>query len=485
VSSLRARLILLFLSATLAPLAATWWLATSLFDRSLEYASTDQLDRVSRALEVAGREFYQQAREALKHDAESQRQQPRVWASPNEAKWPEQVRAFRQSGDGERFELSRDGQNVLLYFVRRPEGVWSYSRPLGVDMGRVGDEYRRAREAVERARSLDLRRGFNSTFVLVAAAVWGFSLALLVLMAYRMTRPIRQLTAGLNRLASGDESVRLKLAGGDEVGRAIRAFNGMAAQLAENRERLVYLTQMASWQLLARKMAHELKNSLTPIRLTMEEIIARNEGTGDPLIEQAARIVVDEAESLERRIRAFSEFAAEPPVNPRAVAVNAAVEERIAFLRPGHPEVRYSTLLLTELPEVQADPDLLNGILTNLLENAAEAAGPGGEVLATTAMRESGVAIEIQDSGPGLSPEARRSLFEPTISFKRRGMGLGLSIARKNALLMGGDITLVEGTLGGAAFRVSLAAARAPESSVISFSERAAVSPRATRHAVP
>ena len=272
---------------------------------------------------------------------------------PERGKWPEQVRAFRQSGDGERFELSRDGRNVLLYLVRRPEGVWSYSRPLGVDMGRVGDEYRPRPRGGGTARSLDLRRGFNSTFVLVAAAVWGFSLALLVLMAYRMTRPIRQFTAGLNRLASGDESVRLKLTGGDEVGRAIRAFNGMAAQLAENRERLVYLTQMASWQLLARKMAHELKNSLTPIRLTMEEIIARNEGAGDPLIEQAARIVVDETDSLERRIRAFSQFAAEPPVKARAVAVNAVVAERIGFLRSGHPEVRYYTPLADGTPDVR------------------------------------------------------------------------------------------------------------------------------------
>ncbi|HZY74492.1 MAG TPA: ATP-binding protein [Edaphobacter sp.] len=478
-NSLRARLILIFLAATLAPLGATWWITTSLLERSLAYSSTDQLDRVSRTLELAGREFYQESRETLKHDVEAHRENGRAWSRSAQASWPEQVRAFWESGDAERFDLSDDGK-TLLYLVRRPGSVQAYERALGVDMARIGNEYRQARETVERSKELDLRRGFVSTFVLLAAAVWACSLALLILMAYRISRPIRQLTEGLDRLASGDESVRLVNERQDEIGRAIRAFNGMAAQLAENRERLVYLTQLASWQLLARKMAHELKNSLTPIRLTMEEVIARNAGAGDAFIDQAARIVVDESESLERRIRAFSQFAAEPPVEARPVPVNAAIGERIGFLRSGHPEVRYETALAVELPGAMADPDLLNGILTNLLENAAEAAGAGGSVLVTTARAEDGrVAIEVHDSGPGLSQEARRSLFEPTISFKKRGMGLGLSIARKNALLMGGDITLVDGNLGGAAFRVLLRAAPDSDSSVISSStERVSVSPQ-------
>ena len=101
----------------------------------------------------------------------------------------------------------------------------------------------------------------------------------------------------------------------------------------------------------------------------------------------------------------------------------------------------------------------MKGILTNLLQNAAEAAGPGGSVLAVTRSDADQVAIEVHDSGPGLSANARRSLFEPSISFKNGGMGLGLSIARKSALLLGGDILLVRSELGGAGFRVLLPAA--------------------------
>ena len=96
----------------------------------------------------------------------------------------------------------------------------------------------------------------------------------------------------------------------------------------------------------------------------------------------------------------------------------------------------------------------MRGILTNLLENAADAAGGGGVVTAVTAVADGKVSMEVHDSGPGLSLHARETLFQPTISFKRAGMGLGLSIARKSALLSGGDILSIPGELGGAGHRV-------------------------------
>lgn len=213
-------------------------------------------------------------------------------------------------------------------------------------------------------------------------------------------------------------------------------------------------------------MAHEVKNSLTPIRLTIEEISARGADGDRAFLEQAAQIVVDEVNSLERRVRAFSEFAAEPPVRPAILDVNALLEERIAFLRTAHPEVAYHLRLVEDTPRAIADEDLVKGILTNLLENAAEAAGAGGAVLAATRVeRDTGqemIALEIHDSGPGLSMQAIETLFEPAISFKKGGMGLGLSIARRSALLCGGDIVLIRGELGGAAFRLLLPVRESP-----------------------
>ena len=454
---LRNRLILLFVAATLAPVAATIWIASSLLEHSLRYSTTDQVDALSKALEATGRELYQRSREALKQEALAGRLTPQPYRASNLEHAPAELRTFWESGEAERFLLGGEDGNRLDYLVRRPDGVWVYSRDLGgVNLTRLAEQFRQARQAVEQSRARDLRRGLLYTFVLLAAAVWLVSLAGLVLVAHRISRPIQQLTGGLAQLASGDLSARLAAGGNDEVGRAIQAFNDMAAQLEQSRSRLVYLAQLASWQALARKMAHELKNSLTPIRLTMEELQARR-SEGDPaFLAQAARIVIEEVASLERRVRAFSEFAAEPPVRPVRLDVNAAVEERVAFLRAAHPHTAYQTRLAPSLPAALADEDLLKGILSNLLENGAQAAGEGGAVLTVTGFEAGRVFIEVHDSGPGLSEEARQTLFEPTISFKKGGMGLGLSIARKNALLAGGDILLVKGVLGGAGFRVLL-----------------------------
>jgi nitrogen fixation/metabolism regulation signal transduction histidine kinase len=452
---LRNRLILLFLAGTVLPLGLTIWFAVSLLERSLSYTATRELDEISKSLERTGREFYQRSREMLKSDAESGRTPPLRHLPSDRDRWPQVIRDFWDSGEPERFYLSGQDGNRLNYLVRRGGEVEEWSRSLGpVAMERLARDYRRARALVETGRTRDLRRGFILTFLLLALGAWLASLILLVFLASWVSRPIQSLTAGLARLASGDLAARVPTDREDEVGRAIRAFNDMAGQLETSRQRLIYLTQLASWQTLARKMAHELKNSLTPIRLTMEELRARGVGDDRAFLERASQIVIEEVESLERRVRAFSAFAAEPAVRPEPLDVNTLLEERVALLRPAHPEVCYQLRLAPELPRAFADSDIVKGVLTNLLENAAEAAGPGGQVLGTTQAVNGDVAVEVHDSGPGLSEEARKSLFEPAISFKKGGMGLGLSIARRSALLSGGDIRLVDGALGGAGFRV-------------------------------
>ena len=320
-------------------------------------------------------------------------------------------------------------------------------------MNQLSEQYARARALVTAGAAHDLRRGF----LVLAATIWIVAFGTLIYIAHRISRPIRQLTTGLSEVAAGHLDYRVAVARDDEIGAAIQAFNRMAEELKQSQERLVYLTRLESWQALARKMAHEVKNSLTPIRLTMEEIAVRQSDSSSEFYEQAAQIVVDEIMGLERRVRAFSDFASEPPIAPRPIDINVLLEERIAFLKSAHPEVVYNTRLAPDRPKVYADEDLVKGVLTNLLENAAQAVEPGGVVLGVTAATSGQVSIEVHDSGPGV--HLGTTLFEPTISFKRGGMGLGLSIARKSALLSGGDILLVEGELGGAAFRVLLPAA--------------------------
>jgi nitrogen fixation/metabolism regulation signal transduction histidine kinase len=454
---LRNRLIAAFVVATVLPLAATIWITSSLLERSLSYATTKELDHVSRSLENTIRLFYQREREALKQEALAGRIGSKTYRVADSSGWPDAVRAFWESGEPERFGLSGPGGNHVDYMRRHAGGIDVYARSLGgIRMQELSDDFRNTREIIGSIEGRDLRRGFTLALVILVAVVWLISLAPLIFIAHRISNPIQQLTAGLTGFAAGDLDRRLDAATDDEVGRAVAAFNHMADQLRQSRERLVFLTQMSSWQSLARKTAHELKNSLTPIRLTVEEMFARQPPGDRAFMDTAVQIVVGEIEVLERRVRSFSEFASEPAVNAEVLDINTLVSERVSLLKPAHPETVYRLTLDVQAPRAYAAADLVKGILTNLLENAAEAAGPGGSVLTVTRAQDQQVAIEVHDSGPGVSEAARASLFEPAITFKKHGMGLGLSIAKKNALLSGGDIMLVHGELGGAGFRVIL-----------------------------
>ncbi|MCC6539065.1 MAG: hypothetical protein IT162_16045 [Bryobacterales bacterium] len=423
-SRLRNRLILLFVAATILPLGISLWVAHSLLERSLRYSATRELEQVSQRLELTARQFYQRERQALKADAAVL--EPRRFSAAVRASWPEEVKQFAESGEAEAFHIGGLHGTELHYYARRGDEILQHTRSLGgIEMESIRREYARAQALVDNLRTRDLRRGFFYTYVLLALVPWLAALGVLIFAVHRMSNV------------------------------ATQAYNRMAEELQQSRERLLFLTRLESWQSLARKAAHEVKNSLTPIRLMMEELAARQQDQPDPFARQAAQVIADEVNSLERRVRAFSEFSSEPPVQLRRLDATELLAERVSFLQPAHPGVRYRVEQPAAPVTVLADEDLLRAVLTNLLENAAQAAGPNGEILAVAR----GAAIEVHDSGPGLSEQALETLFEPTISFKKGGMGLGLSIARKSAMLCGGDIVHVKGELGGAGFRVVLSPA--------------------------
>ena len=464
VNRLRHKLVLIFLAATLLPLAAIVWMSSTLMSRSLAFISTGDVDALAASLERVGREYYRQARQHLKDDAEAGRLVPQQFDAASRSTWPAPLQQFWDSREDERFILAEPDGDRLHYVVRRGQELWLFTTALnGVRMGEITRTIADARTRAGDLRGRNLPRGFTLALIASSAIVWAFSLAAVVYLSVRISGPIQQLTTGLGQVAAGRFETRLRAASRDEVGLAVEAFNRTAAELQQNRDRLVYLTQVASWQLLARKMAHELKNSLTPVRLTVEEIVARQPAADPEFLARAAAIVIDEVTSLERRVRAFSEFAAEPEVRPARLDLDAIVRERVQFLRGGHPAVDYRMESTGDVPAAWADGDQVKGILTNLLENAAEAAGDGGTVLVLAGRSGADAAVEVHDSGPGMSAEARSRLFEPSISFKKHGMGLGLAISRKNALVAGGDLLLVEGRLGGAGFRLVIPSAERAE----------------------
>ena len=453
---LHYKLILVFLAATLIPTSAILWMSSKLLNYSLSYIATEDLEMLSKSLEEAARSYYRQTCDILEKESLSGGLEARRLNSGELSKEPTVLKQFWESGDPKRFARSEPDGDQLLYMVRQGTHVLVYSKPLDLKMTELEKQLQHTRSQLEILHRLDLHKGFTLTLLALSAVVWTLALASVFYMATRISRPIQNLTAGLHRLAEGDFDTRLHSERQDEVGQAIQAFNHTAEHLQQSRNRLVYLTQVASWQQLARKMAHELKNSLTPIKLTVEEIVARHSAADRQFLDRAAEVVIKEVESLERRVRAFSDFAAEPGTNAEMLDINSILKERIQFLAVEHPDIHYEIETDDSLPRTRADSDQVKGILTNLLQNAAEAAGSGGRIRAITRNERKRIILEVHDSGPGLSEEEKRSLFEPTISFKNKGMGLGLSISRKNALMAGGDLTAVESVLEGAGFRLEL-----------------------------
>ena len=307
---LRNRLIVIFAVATLAPLAVTAWIFASAASSAVtRWTSTAEVDQLSRSLEKTGRELYRRASQSLKDDATAGRIVPQRFTAATRDQWPAAAQEFFSKGDSEEVVYAGNQGDRLDYLVRHGDEVWVYSTSLhGVGMSELFDQYKHARDLVADGSARDLRRGFTYTFLGLTGAIWIVAFLALIYFAHRISHPIQNLTRGLSEVAAGRLDYRVPSARHDEIGAAIQAFNDMADELKQSQERLVYVTRLESWQALARKMAHEVKNSLTPIRLTVEEIAVRQSGAGGEFYEQAAQIVVDEVLSLERRVRAFSEF---------------------------------------------------------------------------------------------------------------------------------------------------------------------------------
>src|SRR6185503_5017884 len=191
--------------ATLLPLGATIWVTSSLLELSLGYATTEELDALSRTLEATVRRFYERERRSLEQDARTNRVAAASFDMRAADGAPDAVRAFWESGERERFALSGPGGDRLDYMTRGDDRVDVYSRDLGgIHMQELGAQLRQVRELVASMEGRDLRRGFTMTLLLLVALVWLVSLVPLLFMAHRISRPIRELTAGLPRFSAGD-----------------------------------------------------------------------------------------------------------------------------------------------------------------------------------------------------------------------------------------------------------------------------------------
>ncbi|MBI3932025.1 MAG: HAMP domain-containing protein [Acidobacteria bacterium] len=293
----------------------------------------------------------------------------------------------------------------------------------------------------------------------LAAVALGAALVAAGALSGRIARPVRQLAEGARRVAGGDLGQRVDAGTTDEIGDLARAFNAMTADLEASHERLRQVERVAAWREMARRLAHELKNPLFPIQLSIETLRrAEEQGRSDfgTLFRESSDTILEELRSLRTIVEEFSDFARLPRPRLRATDLNEVVEQVLALYHARAAGVRVERALAPDLPSVPADRDLLARALGNLVANALEAMPAGGALTLRTARRDGAVVLEVEDTGPGLGDEQRRSLFTPYHTTKTGGTGLGLAIVQGIVADHGGRVEVRSEPGRGATFTVIL-----------------------------
>ncbi len=263
----------------------------------------------------------------------------------------------------------------------------------------------------------------------------------------RLLGPLGDLVEATRRVAAGDLDHRVRSRASGEVGELVRAFDGMTAQLAENRERLRRTERLAAWQGIARSLAHEIKNPLTPIQLAVHRL--RRHG-GDGRAVESLEAIEEEVGNLGRLAEEFSVLGRLPEPRVTAVDLRGTAEQVVELSVPDsvEPHVEIPADLL-----LHADAGQLRQVLSNLVKNAAQAVGRQGRIRIAARSDDGAVVVEVDDDGPGFADAVGR-LFEPGFTTRETGTGLGLAIVQRIVEDHGGSIEAASSPWGGARFRL-------------------------------
>jgi nitrogen fixation/metabolism regulation signal transduction histidine kinase len=316
------------------------------------------------------------------------------------------------------------------------------------------------------------------SYVQQFAVLLGLTILLAVgvgsLLARDVSRRVGELSRATQRVAAGDLTTRVPARGNDELTDLARAFNRMVGEVETSRARIEYLHRISAWQEMARRLAHEIKNPLTPIQLAVQEIHRRYSG-GEAeyrrLLDTTLEVVEDEVGTLRRLVGEFSDFARLPQAELERADLGEFLRELSAqpLLTESDlgstgamtvPEVRF------ELPEAPAlvmmDRHMLRRVMFNLLRNAAQAIAAQGEthpdIVVRLERQGANFELSVEDNGPGIPGELGDNVFDPYVTTKTYGTGLGLAIVKKIVIEHGGTIAVGKSSLGGARLTIRLPA---------------------------
>ena len=297
------------------------------------------------------------------------------------------------------------------------------------------------------------------------AIALGFVLAFVL--AARVTRPVERLAGVARAVADGDWDVQVDdVRTTGEIKVLADAFETMTRQLVDHRDRLVQAERVAAWRELARRLAHELKNPLFPLRITIDNLRRAKSlppGEFEEVFDESLATLQTGLGNLNTVIGRFSDFAKMPAPEFAQVSVNEIVEQSASLFRaqlaaPGHPPVTLTLDLDASLGTIRGDGEQLRRVVQNLLLNAIDAMPQGGALRIVTRKDGGVVRIDVADTGQGLSDEERRRLFTPYYTTKQHGTGLGLAIVQSVVADHRGKIWVDSDPGRGATFHIELPA---------------------------
>jgi two-component system nitrogen regulation sensor histidine kinase NtrY len=311
---------------------------------------------------------------------------------------------------------------------------------------------------------IELQRQVVSTAMLVGGG--GILVAVLASLwfAARVTRPVVSLAEAARRVAAGDLNAKVDAESSDELGELASSFNRMTEDLVQQKDRTLQAERVAAWRELARRLAHELKNPLFPLQVTVENLMRAKQKSPEmfeEVFQEGTTTLLAEINNLKTIIGRFSEFSRMPQPQRRPTQVNDVVR---SVLRVFHAQLQEKnqiavhTELAEALPEISADPDLLHRALQNLVLNAIDAMPQGGGLTIRTACAGDCVEVSVSDTGLGLTEEECGRLFTPYYTTKVHGTGLGLAIVQSVVSDHGGTISVESAKEKGTTFRIELRA---------------------------
>jgi len=311
---------------------------------------------------------------------------------------------------------------------------------------------------------VELKRHIRSAALLVGGGGIAMAILLSSWAAARVTRPVEQMAHAAREVGAGNWNVRVEVDGADELAQLGDAFNRMTAELLGQKERLVQAERVAAWRELARRLAHELKNPLFPLQLTVENLMRARQQSPEQFEEvfrESSQTLLAEISNLKGIVGRFSEFSKMPQPRLQLTQVNDVIRGVMQLFQaqleaPGRARINCELQLDARLEPIAADAELLHRAISNLVLNAMDAMPLGGTLSLRTRGADGKVLIEVADTGSGMTDEECEKIFTPYYTSKEQGTGLGLAIVQSVVSDHGGSIR-VQSELGrGTTFVIEL-----------------------------